>query len=90
MSAVSLLAVNRALPSAAELGRLTLFYALSWQYVMLFALIGMVTALLTRRRSLALLAALGVWLVLTFAVPQPILRRNVYVHMASAPLPAMR
>lgn len=70
VSALSLLIVNSALPSAAELGRLLLFYALSWLYLMVFALIGMVTVLLTRRRSLALLSALGVWLVLTFAIPQ--------------------
>lgn len=70
VSALSLLIVNSALPSAAELWRLLLFYALSWLYLMVFALIGMVTVLLTRRRSLALLSALGVWLVLTFAIPQ--------------------
>lgn len=70
VSTVSLVIVNRAMPAAADLGRLALFYALSWLYLMLFALVGMVTVLLTRRRSLALLAALGVWLVVTFAVPQ--------------------
>ena len=58
------------MPAAAELGRLSLFYALSWLYLLLFALVGMAAVLLTRRRSLALLAAMGVWLVLTFAVPQ--------------------
>ena len=30
----------------------------------------MLTALLTRRRSLALLSAMGVWLVVTFVIPQ--------------------
>jgi ABC-type transport system involved in multi-copper enzyme maturation permease subunit len=70
VSTASLVIVNHAAPTAGELGRLGLFYGLSWLYLMLFALIGMVTVLLTRRRSLALLAAMGAWLVLTFAVPQ--------------------
>jgi len=70
VSIASLWLVNQGLPSGPELGRLGVFYGLSWLYLMFFALIGMVTVLLTRRRSLALLAAMGVWLVLTFAVPQ--------------------
>jgi ABC-type transport system involved in multi-copper enzyme maturation permease subunit len=69
-SVASLWLVNRTLPSGTELRRLVGFYGLSWLYLLFFALIGMVTVLLTRRRSLALLAAMGVWLVLTFAVPQ--------------------
>lgn len=70
VSAGSLLVVNGAVPTASELGRLAVFYGLSWLYLMLFALIGMVTVLLSRRRSMALLSAMGVWLVLTFVVPQ--------------------
>ncbi len=70
VSTLSLLLVNGALPTVGELGRLALFYGLSWLYLLVFALIGMVTVLLTQRGSLALLSALGVWLVLTFAVPQ--------------------
>lgn len=70
VSVVSLAAVNRSLPSGADMGRLGLFYGLSWLYLLLFALVGMVTVLVTRRRSLALLAAMGVWLVLTFVIPQ--------------------
>lgn len=69
VSAVSLLVVNHAV-SGAALGRLVLFYALSWLYLMVFALIGVVTVLVTRRQSLALLSALGAWLVITFVVPQ--------------------
>jgi ABC-type transport system involved in multi-copper enzyme maturation permease subunit len=69
-SVVALALVNSAVPSAAELARLGLFYAVSWLYLLLFALVGMVTVLLTPRRSLALLGAMGIWLVLTFAVPQ--------------------
>ena len=70
VSTLSLSIVNSALPSPAEFGRLTGFYALSWMYLMVFALVGMATVLFTRRRSLALLSAMGVWLVITFAVPQ--------------------
>ena len=69
VSAAALLVVNHSL-SAPDLGRLALFYALSWVYLMTFVLIGAVTVLATRSRSLALLAALAVWLVATFAVPQ--------------------
>ena len=69
-SVTSLWLVNRVLPTGSELGRLVAFYGLSWLYLLFFALIGMVMVLVTRRRSLALLAAMGVWLVLTFAVPQ--------------------
>jgi len=70
VSAVSLLIVNGALLSAPDLTRLVVFYLLSLLYLMAFALVGMVSVLLTRRRSMALLLALGVWLVLTFALPQ--------------------
>lgn len=62
--------VNGSGPSLTQIGQLALFYALSWLYLMFFALIGMVAMLVTRRRSLALLGAMGVWLVLTFVVPQ--------------------
>lgn len=70
IATVSLVIVNRATPSIGDVGRLASFYAVSWLYVLLFALVGMVTVLLTTKRSLALLGAMGVWLVLTFAVPQ--------------------
>ena len=70
VSVAALLIVNRQTPSGADLGRLVGFYALSWLYVMVFALIGMITVLISRRRSLALLSAIGVWLVVTFALPQ--------------------
>lgn len=69
LSVVSLLVVNRTV-NAPDLGRLLGFYLLSWAYLMIFMLIGMLTSLLTRRRSLALLSAIGVWLVVTFVVPQ--------------------
>lgn len=70
VSVVSLWLVNRAVPAAGDLGRLALFYGLSWLYLLVFALVGMVAVLVSPRRSVALLGAMGVWLVLTFAVPQ--------------------
>ncbi len=70
VSAISLVLVNGSVPSVAEGGRLLAFYAMSWLYMMIFALVGMVTVLISRRRSLALLSALAVWLVVTFAIPQ--------------------
>lgn len=70
LSGASLVVVNAQLPSPAEIGRLVAFYALSWLYMMMFALVGMITVLVSRRRSMALLSALAVWLVVTFALPQ--------------------
>ena len=69
VSIAAVLIVNRTI-AGADLGRLLLFYGLSWLYLMVFALIGMVTVLMTRRRSIALLSAMGAWLVITFVVPQ--------------------
>jgi ABC-type transport system involved in multi-copper enzyme maturation permease subunit len=70
LSVISLAIVNSSLPSAAEFGRLALFYALSLAYMVLFALVGVTTALVVRGRSLSLLVALGIWMVVTFMVPQ--------------------
>ncbi|MCB0964528.1 MAG: ABC transporter permease subunit [Acidimicrobiales bacterium] len=70
VSAVEVGLVNHAAPSLGELGRIGLFYALSWLYLLAFAVVGMVAVLLTDRRPLALLGALGVWLVVTFAMPE--------------------
>lgn len=70
VAVASLVLVNSSAPTLSELLRLAGFYALSWLYLMVFALIGMVTVLATRRRSLGLLSALGVWLIVTFAFPQ--------------------
>ncbi len=70
VSVLALLVANGTLPTATDLGRLTLFYGLSLLYLLAFLLIGMAAVLLTRKRSLALLSAMGVWLVVTFALPQ--------------------
>lgn len=70
VSAVAVGVVNHAIPAAADLGRLVAFYLLVWLYLTVFNLVGAVCVLVARRRSLGLLSAIGVWLVVTFAVPQ--------------------
>ncbi|HEX3303737.1 MAG TPA: ABC transporter permease subunit, partial [Thermomicrobiales bacterium] len=70
LSAVSLVIVNGSVPTAEEFGRLALFYLLSLAYMLLFALVGVTAALVVPGRSLALLVALGVWMVVTFMIPQ--------------------
>jgi ABC-type transport system involved in multi-copper enzyme maturation permease subunit len=70
VSVLALLIVNGSMPSIGDVGRLIVFYAFSWMYLMTFALVGIVAALIARRRSMALLSAIGVWLVATFVVPQ--------------------
>lgn len=70
VSVVALVVVNGAVPTAPQLLALAGFYVLSLLYLVVFALVAMVAVLLTRRRSLALLSALGAWLVVTFVVPQ--------------------
>lgn len=70
LSVIGLTLINHGLPTASELVRLTLFYALSGLYLLLFVLIGLVAALLTRSQSLGLFAAVAVWVLITFATPQ--------------------
>lgn len=69
VSVASLTIVDR-FPTGGDLIRLAGFYLLSWLYLMVFALVGAVAVLATQRRSLGLLTAIGVWLALTFALPQ--------------------
>jgi ABC-type transport system involved in multi-copper enzyme maturation permease subunit len=69
-SIVSLLIINSHLPSVREMAKLILFYILSFGYLLLFALVGFLAALLTRSQSLALLGALAVWIVISFVIPQ--------------------
>ncbi len=70
ISVSALTIVNGALPAATDVARLAVFAVLAWLYLMVFAAVGSVTVLATRRRSLGLLSAIGVWLVVTFAMPQ--------------------
>ena len=69
VSVAALTIVDR-FPTGRDLARLAGFYLLAWSYLMVFALLGAVSVLLTRRRSLGLLTAIGAWLTITFAVPQ--------------------
>jgi len=69
VSVAALFIINRTI-AGADLARLVLFFGLSWLYLMVFVLIGMVTVLITRQRSIALLTAMGAWLFITFVVPQ--------------------
>lgn len=70
LSVTAVALVNSGLPTGVELLRLAGFYVLSGAYLTLFVLVGMVAALLLRSQSLALLAAMAVWVVVTFATPQ--------------------
>ncbi|HVL24723.1 MAG TPA: ABC transporter permease subunit [Thermomicrobiales bacterium] len=70
LSIVSLTIVNSDPPTALEIGRLGLFFLLSLAYMVLFALVGVTTALIVQARSLSLLVALGIWMVITFMIPQ--------------------
>ncbi len=70
VSVLALAVVGPTLPSVANVGRLALFFGFSWLYLLAFALVGMANLLATGRRSLGLLSAMGVWLVVTFAIPQ--------------------
>lgn len=69
-SLVSLLVITRQLSSTVEIFKLLLFYIISFAYLFLFALTGATAALMTRSQSLALLGALGVWIVISFVLPQ--------------------
>lgn len=62
--------VNGRVLSAGDVGRVVGFYALSWLYLLVFALVGMAAVALTGRRPMALLAALGTWLIVTFTLPE--------------------
>ena len=87
VSVVALVIVNGGL-SGGDLARLAVFSLLAWVYLVAFALVGMVTVLLTRTRALALLSAIGAWLVITFVVPQLTsgLRPTRSLHPLSEPV----
>ena len=70
LSVVAVSLFNGGLPTGSEFIRLTLFYLLSGLYLTLFALVGAVTALLTRSQSMALFVAVAAWVLITFATPQ--------------------
>lgn len=69
ISAMAVLIINGTI-SGGDVGRLVVFFALSWGYLLGFVLLGIATVLLTRQRATALLTALGVWVAITFVLPQ--------------------
>ena len=66
----SVAVVNGAWPSTGEVARITAFYLVSWLYLMVFSIVGLVTVLAVGRRPIALLSGIGVWLAITFLLPQ--------------------
>jgi ABC-type transport system involved in multi-copper enzyme maturation permease subunit len=70
LSVIALTLINGGPPTGAEFLRLIAFFVLSGLYMFLFVLIGLAAALMTGSQSLALLGAVAVWVVVTFAVPQ--------------------
>jgi ABC-type transport system involved in multi-copper enzyme maturation permease subunit len=90
LSAVAVALINRDVPTASELLRLALFYTLSGLYLLVFVLIGAVAALLSRSQSMALFAAVAVWVLITFATPEftsglrPVASLNPVTDPASA------
>ena len=70
LSAAAIALINGGLPTAAEFLRLAEFYVLAGAYLMLFVLIGMIASLVLRSGSMALFAAVAVWVLITFATPQ--------------------
>lgn len=70
LSGAAITLLNSGLPTASELLRLIEFYLLAGAYLMLFVLIGMTASLLLRSQSMALFAAVAVWVLITFATPQ--------------------
>jgi ABC-type transport system involved in multi-copper enzyme maturation permease subunit len=70
LSLASVTIIHGTVPAGADMLRLSAFFALSALYLIVFALIGMVTALLSRSQSVALLAAVAVWIVITFMAPE--------------------
>ncbi|MBK8294906.1 MAG: ABC transporter permease [Solirubrobacterales bacterium] len=70
LSTAGLTLVNGNLPSVPEFIRLVLFFVLSGTYLLVFTLVGAITALLVRSQSLALLAGVAIWVIFTFATPE--------------------
>ena len=70
LSVIAVSLFNSGLPTGGEFLRLTFFYLLSGLYLMVFVLVGAITALLTRSQSMALFVAVAAWVLITFATPQ--------------------
>lgn len=91
ISTVAVLLINGGI-SPGDVGRLVTYFALSWAYLFVFVLLGIVTVLLTRQRATALLTALGVWVAITFVLPQVTsgIRPVASLNPLTAPAPAVQ
>ncbi|MGV8966821.1 MAG: ABC transporter permease [Cellulomonas sp.] len=70
ISWISLTIIARQPLAWADSARLVGFFALAWAFVVAFVLLGMVSALYSRRETTALLVPIVVWSVVTFVLPQ--------------------
>ena len=58
--------------SSTQIYHLVLFYGLSWIYLLSFGLIGVMSGLLAKNQTMALLAPVTVWIIVGFVIPQVI------------------
>jgi len=70
ISLVSTSVVSSHILSLSDTVRLLLFYAFSLGYIFVFSMIGLFFAAYSRSESLALLAPVVVWILISFAIPQ--------------------
>jgi len=70
ISWISLVIISGQPLSWPDSGRLVGFFGVAWAFVVVFVLLGMVSALHARRETTALLAPIVVWAIVTFVLPQ--------------------
>ncbi len=58
--------------STMQIYHLILFYGLSWVYLLTFGLIGVISGLLAKNQTMALLVPVTVWIIIGFVIPQVI------------------
>lgn len=58
--------------STMQIYHLILFYGLSWVYLITFGLIGVISGLLAKNQTMALLVPVTVWIIIGFVIPQVI------------------
>ncbi len=76
ISLVSAFSIPAQQLSAVAVGRLALFYLVSLLYLLIFALLGLGTAVIFDTESLALLVPIIIWVGVTFIVPELITGQN--------------
>ncbi len=70
VSCISLAIIIGHTSSVAEYVALIIFYFASFMYLLFFVLVGMISAMLLSSRLVATLSAIGVWVMVTFILPQ--------------------